>query len=156
LCALVFGAVSLFAAETARPKIAVMDFEDDGAPGARQGKNLALLIMAELSSKDKVAVLEREAIDLVLKEHEISAAGLSDQGAAIKTGVLLGADFILTGRLYKSGGKIYVNLKIINCSKRSLSGSVLSSDSAGFDGALPELAKSAAAAVMKKFPAPAE
>ncbi|MHC4168419.1 MAG: CsgG/HfaB family protein, partial [Planctomycetota bacterium] len=56
---------------------------------------LISLIEAELSQRDGVILLERAQIDKILREQELSAAGLLDRSSAIKVGRLLRADAFL-------------------------------------------------------------
>jgi hypothetical protein len=53
---------------------------------------LVSLLEAELSQKDGIQLLERAAIDKILDEQKLSAAGLLDRNATIKIGKLLRAD----------------------------------------------------------------
>ncbi len=53
---------------------------------------LVSLLEVELSQKEGIKLLERAAIDKILEEQKLSAAGLMDRAAAIKIGKLLRAD----------------------------------------------------------------
>ncbi len=53
---------------------------------------LVSLLEVELSQKEGINLLERAAIDKILEEQKLSAAGLQDRNTAIKIGKLLRAD----------------------------------------------------------------
>ena len=53
---------------------------------------LISLLEVELSQKDSIRLLERAAIDKILDEQQLSAAGLLDRNTTIKIGKLLRAD----------------------------------------------------------------
>ncbi|MEJ2647286.1 MAG: CsgG/HfaB family protein, partial [Sedimentisphaerales bacterium] len=56
---------------------------------------LISLLEVELSQKEGIQLLERAAIDEILSEQKLSAAGLLDRDTAIKLGKLLRADAFL-------------------------------------------------------------
>jgi len=75
---------------------------------------LVSLLEVELSQKDGIRLLERVAIDKILEEQQLSAAGLLDRNNAIKIGKLLRADaFVilsLENQTQESGDLIRVRL----------------------------------------------
>ena len=52
-------------------------------------------LMAELSKRPEVMILEREAIGKILAEQKLSLSGLTDHAHAVRLGLLLGADALL-------------------------------------------------------------
>lgn len=71
--------IAILAGEGARaPKVGVVD-----------------RLMAELSKRPEVVILEREAIGKILAEQKLSLAGLTDHPHAVRLGMLLGADALL-------------------------------------------------------------
>jgi curli biogenesis system outer membrane secretion channel CsgG len=95
----------------AQPKIrvAIWDFDNNAAtswwfhsqmgPAARNHIDTAFSEIDELSSK--FTVLEREKLELVLKEQGLASAGAVDAQTAAKIGRLLGVKYILTGGIDK-------------------------------------------------------
>jgi hypothetical protein len=62
---------------------------------------LVSLLEVELSQKEGIKLLERAAIDKILEEQQLSAAGLLDRNAAIKIGKLLRAEAFIILSLEK-------------------------------------------------------
>ena len=110
------GAVALFALlapASARAqgkiRVAIWDFEnnaerswwfyDDLGPAARNNIDTAFSESDILSSR--FSVIEREKLDLVLKEQGLSTSGALDQQTAAKVGRILGIKYIITGGIDK-------------------------------------------------------
>jgi len=69
------------------------------------------LLVAELSKDDSLALLERERIDLILKEHKIALSDISKN--SLQLGKLLGADGVLILRELKYEGKTYLSTRLV-------------------------------------------
>jgi len=87
------------------------------------GEALQELLIADLSSFDEVAVVDRNYLDEILKEHELSLTGLADKDAQIKVGRLAGAHLLLSGTfaLVDSEFRINANLFEIATSRLACS-----------------------------------
>jgi curli biogenesis system outer membrane secretion channel CsgG len=70
-------------------------FDDRLGPAARNQIDSAFSENEEL--REKFSVVEREALELVLKEQGLSTAGALDPQTAAKVGKLLGVKYIVTG-----------------------------------------------------------
>ena len=92
-----------------RIRIAIWDFEnnserswwfyDDLGPAARNHIDTAFAEDPVLS--EKFSIVEREKLDLVMKEQGLSTSGALDQQTAAKVGQILGVKYILTGAIDK-------------------------------------------------------
>ena len=90
-----------------RIKIAIWDFEnhaerswwfyDDLGPAVRNQIDTAFSENDELSRM--FSVIEREKLDMVMKEQGLGAAGALDPQSAAKVGRILGVKYILTGAI---------------------------------------------------------
>jgi curli biogenesis system outer membrane secretion channel CsgG len=97
------------ASAQAKIKIAIWDFENnsqgswwfynDLGPAARNNVDSAFGESDKLSNM--FSVIEREKLDLVLKEQGLGASGALDQQTAAKVGQVLGIRYILTGGIDK-------------------------------------------------------
>lgn len=76
-------------------RVAVFPFD---IKGAGWGDEFADAISHQFFKSGKVTTIEREAIQKILQEQQLSASGLIDDKQAIKIGKLLGADVIIIGR----------------------------------------------------------
>jgi curli biogenesis system outer membrane secretion channel CsgG len=93
----------------AKIRIAIWDFDnnagtswwywDQMGPAARNHIDTAFSEIDQLSSK--FTVLEREKLELVMKEQGLAASGAVDAQTAAKIGRLLGVKYILTGGIDK-------------------------------------------------------
>ena len=76
-------------------KIVVFPFD---VKGAGWGDEFSDAISLCFFKTGRVEVVEREALERILKEQRLSMTGLIDDQSAVKVGKLLGADVILVGR----------------------------------------------------------
>lgn len=76
-------------------KIAVFPFD---IKGAGWGDEFSDAIIHQFFKTGKVEIVEREAIERILKEQRLSMSGLLDESQVVKIGKLLGADVIILGR----------------------------------------------------------
>jgi len=90
--------------------IAVMEF-DNYSTGKYQEelgfitKGLAEFFEADFSKLSDLQVVERDKIDFLLKEIQLSQAGMVDQSTAVRVGKLLGAQIMVFGSLTQLDGK---------------------------------------------------
>jgi curli biogenesis system outer membrane secretion channel CsgG len=97
------------ASAQAKIRIAIWDFENnterhwwfwnDLGPAARNFIDTAFSEDPDLSGK--FSVIEREKLDMVLKEQGLATSGALDQQTAAKVGQVLGIKYILTGAVDK-------------------------------------------------------
>ncbi len=76
-------------------KIAVFPFD---VKGSNWGDEFSDCISHHFFKSGKIEVVEREAIERIIKEQNLSMSGLVDDAGAVKIGKLLGADVIIIGR----------------------------------------------------------
>lgn len=107
------------AAAQAKIRIAIWDFENNSQGNywflpdlAKTARNQIDTAIAENKAlSDKFSVVERQKLELVMKEQGLSSTGALDPQSAAKVGRLLGVKYILTGgidtfTLNKTGGSI--------------------------------------------------
>ena len=91
--------------------IAALPFTDS-SPAKEYGPladGMGDLLGAFLSKARGVVVVERAALDKVLKEQRLGLTGLVDLKTKVKIGRLLGAKYILSGGLTVHNGKLLIN-----------------------------------------------
>jgi TolB-like protein len=131
LCmALLVCAASPAVAGATDNRIAVMDFETQDLPRST-GAMAAELVRTELANEKSFTVIERNRINLILKEHGFQQSGCTDQSCAVEVGRLLSANKILTGTVMKLGGQIIITVRLvdvqsgkIDCGEKETSASV--------------------------------
>ena len=108
LCfALLVGAVAtLQAASSTKPRIAVLEFKNKadnqwwyhgGAEAAQD------VFVTELVKSGKFRVIDREALDALMQEKNLSLSGDVDAKTAVRAGKLLGVEYFLAGAVTEYG-----------------------------------------------------
>jgi hypothetical protein len=92
------------------PTIAVMDFGGRNVTAAEAGA-LADRFRNEITNTNKLSVMEREQMYLILKEQAFQQTGCVDQSCAVEAGQLIAVTKIITGTVAKVGGIYTVNVK---------------------------------------------
>ncbi|MCE5229873.1 CsgG/HfaB family protein [bacterium] len=105
-------------APTAAPKVsaegmtvAVFDFNGRDSSAAESGRLAAEMVRVKLGESG-LRVVSREEMDKILDEHKLKIAGITDD-AAPRTGLLLGAQIVVTGRVFDSNGMLIITAKTI-------------------------------------------
>jgi class 3 adenylate cyclase/CHAT domain-containing protein/Tfp pilus assembly protein PilF len=101
---------------TSRPlSVSFLAFGNRGALATRAGENeyLALALTQALQAQQRVSVVERELIDKLLEELNLSASELANPETALKLGKIIGARFITTGTVTRLGKETQVSLRVI-------------------------------------------
>ncbi len=95
--------------------VAVLPFRfGSGDPEYRPlGRALAELTVTGLSQVDRIRVLERTRVQLLLDELELGEAGLTDPETAARSGRLLGASRVVQGRLDLPAGDVEVLASVV-------------------------------------------
>ncbi|MFA6104838.1 MAG: CsgG/HfaB family protein [Victivallaceae bacterium] len=114
------------AADNAAKSVAILNFYDRQEQVHPDGEKLEMLIFARLAEYDNVRMIERKNIDKIMAERKLTADGMTSGRQSLQLGTMLGADFILTGRIYSMDGSVYFSAKLINCRNASVSGIVAS------------------------------
>jgi len=92
---------------------AVLDFQVAKAISNAKGSDIATTFAAQLNGQPGVKLVERQRLQQALEEHALSDAGLVDPGTATEIGQLIGAELLVTGRVFALGQQAFVTAKII-------------------------------------------
>lgn len=98
-----------------QPVVAVLDFENTSGQFYLDdvARSFPTLLKTELSQRRSLIVVERQKIDAVLTEQDFTLTDLvEDRDKQAKVGNMLGADFIITGTVTESNGKVRVDAAI--------------------------------------------
>lgn len=88
------------------PMSAVVDFENKSEYGGwRLGRAAADVLTTELVKGTSLRCMEREKLDSILKEKNLSASGLTTPDTYVKMGGMLGVKYIITGAISSFGEK---------------------------------------------------
>lgn len=90
--------------------VAVFNFSiPTTAKAVRQmGPKITSLLTAELSSDERLALVERAELSKALQEQALGLSGAVDASAAAKVGQLTGAKVLIGGRGFKTGAQNFV------------------------------------------------
>ncbi|MDX2441391.1 MAG: FlgO family outer membrane protein [Desulfobacterales bacterium] len=106
-------AIKKFAKNKKRMRIAVLDFANTSGEKTRFDGYIADTIVSELS-KYSLTLLERKRLKMLLKEHALSQSGVVDSKKALKMGMLLPLDVIVSGSYTHIGHSVVVNGRFIH------------------------------------------
>jgi curli biogenesis system outer membrane secretion channel CsgG len=105
-CAALVAIVAAGEAASDKPRIAVLEFKNKadnqwwyhgGATAAQD------VFVTELVKSGRFRVIEREALEALMQEKNLSLSGDVDPSTAVRAGRLLGVDYILTGAVTEYG-----------------------------------------------------
>ena len=86
--------------------------DTDGYDALAEG--LRDLLTADLSSFSEIHVVERDHLDQILKEHELSLSGLAKDEDRLALGRLVTADLLLSGTFTLIDSKITINARLVD------------------------------------------
>jgi len=106
-------AIKKFAKNKKRMRIAVLDFANTSGEKTRFDGYIADSIVSELS-KYSLTLLERKRLKMLLREHALSQSGVVDSEKALKMGMLLPLDVIVSGSYTQIRHNLVVNGRFIH------------------------------------------
>lgn len=97
-------------------KIAVLNFDALG-PNAKKnqiGQVIAELLIQRFSDYPGLKVIEREKLDLILKELNLNLSGAVTPDSIKRTGLILGVDYLLLGSVTELKNQFLIQARIVN------------------------------------------
>lgn len=115
--------------------LSFVGFTSKGDASGREGEDEYLLSVLQdrMVGDGKIQVVERELLDGVLAELDLSSSDLADQKTALKVGRILSAKYIATGSLMRLAGEYRVSLRVIETETTALKTSVTASGKGSMD-----------------------
>jgi curli biogenesis system outer membrane secretion channel CsgG len=88
-----------------KPRVAVLEFGNKAAHGnwGRVGEAAQDMFITELVKSGKYSVIDRERLDAIMREKNLSLSGDIDPRTAIQAGKLLGVEYMLFGNITEFG-----------------------------------------------------
>jgi TolB-like protein len=111
----------------AKPVIAVLYFDNnsigkDHADYDGVGKGIADMLITDMAQNPNVRVVERERIQSLLTEQNLTKAGTIDPQTAIRLGKIIGAQYMITGGFMSDGrGTFVLTARAINVETSAIS-----------------------------------
>jgi TolB-like protein len=102
--------------------LTVGDFqvESDNPSHRFLGKGLSRLVSAELGKSPNIKLIEREKLQKILEEQELSLSGLADESRQMEIGRLLAAEYIVFGEVIDMGNAVLLSLRMSDVSTGEL------------------------------------
>jgi TolB-like protein len=118
-------------------RLAILYFDNSGGEPDMEKlkKGLADMLISDLSNVSMLNIVERDKLEAILSEQQLSKSKNFDPATASKVGKLLGAQIILTGGYFDMLGSIRIDARFIDVE----TGKVLKSD--GLDGQISDFFK---------------
>lgn len=98
-------------------KVLLLDFKDLNDTITHFGKYLAEKISINLSKEQSIQTIDRNNIELILKEQQFQLSGLVSDESAVSIGKFIGASHIIFGTLTEFVDYVEVELKIVDVEK---------------------------------------
>lgn len=120
LLALPLAASAALAQADTRPTVAVLYFDNNSIGADAQsyagiGKGVADLLITDLAGNTSVRVVERDRIEALLQEQNLTKQGTIDPQTAVRLGKILGVRHIITGGFMNTGrGQTVLTARTIN------------------------------------------
>ncbi|MBN2180610.1 MAG: hypothetical protein JW715_01755 [Sedimentisphaerales bacterium] len=102
--------------------VAIIDFESQAPGNPDLGRQLGDILTARLSIYDRFQLVERKKLDDLLKEHQLSLAGMVETDQAVKVGKMLGARIMIFGRAFTVDRDLYIVAKIVGTETSQVKG----------------------------------
>ena len=114
LSLIVAPAVSAAPSAEGRPlALAVLDFMPESPDLRATAKNVTELLIAGLSTRPNLILVERQRLGEVLSELELGISGTVRPDTAARIGRLIGAKALVTGRVFSSGDHVVAVARMI-------------------------------------------
>jgi TolB-like protein len=103
-------------APAAPPKtVAILYFDNNtgSADYDAMGRGVAAMLISDLSGVPEIKLVERERLQAVLAEQKMQQSKFFDSTTAVKTGRLIGAEYLLTGAFTAVDPDIRIDTRVV-------------------------------------------
>jgi|GEM_PF-446280 len=110
-----FLIIPLFLAAQDPMQIAVMDFKNLTGQADLQflAEAVPEILITDLSISTQLVIVERDRLEQLLREMQLSLSGVIDTSTAAEIGAMLGAESILTGSILYAGDRYRIDARLI-------------------------------------------
>ncbi len=96
------------------PRLALFDLVDGKGQPSEEGANFTLILLTAMSSIDSIELIERKEMFRIMQERNLLESGLTEQQYRDLADILR-ADYLVTGRIYRTDGEKMINIKMVHC-----------------------------------------
>lgn len=139
----------------AQESIAVLDFEGRGIASI-EAASLTDRLRSYLVQTDAITVVERGAMDQILREQDFQMAGCTSDECAVEVGQLLGVTRMVAGSIGKLGSIYTMDLRVVDVGTGKIIQSIIRDYRGEIEGLLAEMSQIADDLVNHGSPQPPE
>ena len=105
----------LILAAPAPKTVAVLNFDNNSGRSDYEhvGKGLAAMMISDLGGVPALQLVEREKMEALLKEQSLQQSSLFDSTTAVRTGKLIGAEYIVVGSFAAVQPSMRIDTRVI-------------------------------------------
>lgn len=100
------------------PTVAVMDFNafmmGEGGASVNLGKAISAMLVTEFSVRDGMRIVERQQLNDLIQEQDLSLSGRIDDAVAVEVGKLLGVQYILLGQAMSIVDNLRIDIRAVD------------------------------------------
>jgi len=122
--------------QPSQPTIAILPLESNLKQPENSGELIGQVLSLRIAAEGQYTMVDRSDLDKVIEEQKIRLSGMVDPDEAAEVGNMLGAHLLITGRIVKDAGQLYLFCKAISVETSELKGFFLTLDS---DAQLPQI-----------------
>ena len=102
--------------------MAVMNFDNRSSTGQWQwlSKGLADMLITDLSASERLMIVERERLNEIVAELQLTRAGVVDSSIANRVGQMAKVDWVLFGSFLKEGNHLKIEAHILDLKRQEL------------------------------------
>ncbi len=106
--------------------VAVLLFQPSGEELKEVAQEATLLINTYLSSQEGISLVERTELDKAISEMGLGLSGIISPESATKIGQIVGAQILITGRVFAIQNELFITAKIIGTETSQMFGEIVS------------------------------
>ena len=100
-------------------RVAILDFDNISGIGKYDGlgKAMSSMLISDIEanvSPKRLQLVERAQIQKILKEQNFQTSGSINKNTSVKTGKILGVNYLLVGDVYILNDQLIINARLTN------------------------------------------
>lgn len=100
------------------PTVAVMDFNafmmGEGGASVNLGKAISAMLVTEFSVRDGMRIVERQQLNDLIQEQDLSLSGRIDDAVAVEVGKMLGVQYVLLGQAMSIVDNLRIDIRAVD------------------------------------------
>ncbi len=100
------------------PTVAVMDFSSfmmgEAGGAVNLGKAISAMLVTEFSGRDGMRIIERQELNDLIREQDLSLSGRIEEADAIEVGKMLGVQYVLHGQVTSIVDNLRMDIRAVD------------------------------------------